>query len=414
MRSAAPSHGLGTTRGSLHTQMQQDAAHAPTANNPRVMNVLHVQGYADGGSSIHTLMLCAHLPSERYKSFLVIPRVDATVHQQLREKGVKVLFCSLKGRYDLVSAVRVFYYIIRYQPAIIHTHCRNADLIGGLVSRLFPGRRLLTTVHGMLLDGRGRPARSWVDRLYYWYLRTGPHAIVSISRAVQGNLVAVCGSPRARLFTILNASEEFALTPRPHPSEPADSPTVFLQLGALERSKGQDTAIEAAKILASDKLAFLLLIAGSGPEEEALRKQVATNQLEPYVEFLGHRADVGELLARSHALVHPARWEGFGRVITEAMSLARPVIATRTGGIPEVVVNGETGFLLEPEDPRALADRMKWVIEHPEESRELGRRARARYGSHFGVERFVSETADVYHWLLASASPPITKAPPRD
>jgi glycosyltransferase involved in cell wall biosynthesis len=107
---------------------------------------------------------------------------------------------------------------------------------------------------------------------------------------------------------------------------------------------------------------------------------------------------------RASVVLHPVRWEGFGLALLEAMLCARPVVASSVSAIPEIVVDGETGTLVAPDDPEALARAASALLGDPERARALGEAGRARAEAEFSVARMAERTAAVYDEALASAS----------
>jgi glycosyltransferase involved in cell wall biosynthesis len=129
----------------------------------------------------------------------------------------------------------------------------------------------------------------------------------------------------------------------------------------------------------------VLVVLGEGPERERLAGDG--------VYLPGRVGDVAAWYRRAELLVHPARWEGFGLALLEAMLAGLPVVATRVSSIPEIVADGETGVLVEPDDAAALARAIASVLDEP---RGLGAAGRARARAEFSVERMARRTLDVY------------------
>ncbi len=135
----------------------------------------------------------------------------------------------------------------------------------------------------------------------------------------------------------------------------------------------------------------MLVVLGEGPERERLAGEG--------VYLPGRVGDVAAWLARAELLVHPARWEGFGLALLEAMLAGKPVVATRVSSIPEIVVDGETGLLVPPDDPDALAGAILRVLRDPG---RLGEAGLERAKSEFSVERMSRRTLAVYERALSS------------
>jgi glycosyltransferase involved in cell wall biosynthesis len=185
-------------------------------------------------------------------------------------------------------------------------------------------------------------------------------------------------------------------------------------VGQIQEWKGQHVAIEAVERLRSRFPDVVCLVVGGvrrarGAElaadryVEGLRATVAARGLGDHVRFLGERPDVPDLVGALDVLLHTSiRPEPFGRVVLEGMALARPVIATRGGGIPDIVVEGETGTIVAPGDADALAEAVAALAADPDRAAEMGRRGRMRLESHFSVGRQVDTLRRIYAEAMAA------------
>lgn len=181
----------------------------------------------------------------------------------------------------------------------------------------------------------------------------------------------------------------------PPPSPPTLDPPRLLYVGRLSREKGVDVAIAALPAVLERAPGARLRIAGEGPSSRDLRDLVEEYGLAGRVEFLGAvaRDAVRDLMADSSIVVVPSRSEGFSLVALEAAQAGRPVVAARVGGIPEVVVDGETGLLVPPEEPAALAAAILELIGDPARAEILAANARRRADEAFRWSDYV----DAYH-----------------
>ncbi len=190
---------------------------------------------------------------------------------------------------------------------------------------------------------------------------------------------------------------------------PAGTRRVLLGVVAqLSTWKGQDTAIEALRLLREQQIDAHLLLIGSAKfvaratrfDNEAyvarLRGLIAAGGLEDRVSWLGERDDVPELMRALDVLLLPSREEPFGRALLEAMALEVPVLATNVGGPRELVREGTDGYLLPPGEPESWADGVRRVVESPEGGRELGRSGRLRIAQQFDVGAHVEAMLAVY------------------
>ena len=152
----------------------------------------------------------------------------------------------------------------------------------------------------------------------------------------------------------------------------------------------------------------VFLIAGRGEREAALREQARSLAIDGHVRFLGFRHDVPELLALCDVFVLPSLSEGLSIAILEAMAAARPVVTTRVGGNPELVVQGETGILVEPTDAPGLAGAVTRLLTDPAEARRLGENGLSRVRSRFTIGAMVREYETIYEEALKRPEVPRT------
>lgn len=207
---------------------------------------------------------------------------------------------------------------------------------------------------------------------------------------------------RPRISVIPNALEEPPILPAPLPFDPP----LLLGLGRLIEGKGFDTALDALAML-RDEFPFLRLrMAGDGPARAHLERQATASGLVGAVEFTGWvgPAAVPALLNTATIVVLPSRvFEGITLVALQAAQMARPVIATRSGGLPEVVLDGQTGLLIEPGDAHALARAIALLLRDPDLARRLGQDARRRVGAEFGWKLHVAAYEEIMARLARGA-----------
>jgi glycogen(starch) synthase len=179
-------------------------------------------------------------------------------------------------------------------------------------------------------------------------------------------------------------------------------PQRLLCLGRLVPAKGFDVAITAFAALVARFPNLRLTIAGDGPERAELERQAARLGLENGVEFLGwvDPARVPELLGTATVVVMPSRREGLPLAAVEAAWLARPIVASRVSGLPEVISHGETGLLVDYDDPHGVAEAIAFLLEHPDDAARMGRAARRRARSTLSFDRCVDEYDALYRALI--------------
>jgi glycogen(starch) synthase len=184
---------------------------------------------------------------------------------------------------------------------------------------------------------------------------------------------------------------------------PVEKPRL-LCLGRLETVKGFDLALTSFAAIVSRFPEARLVIAGDGSARSELERQSIELGITNNVEFIGwvNPDEIWKHLNACTVVLMPSRWEeAFGLVAVEAGLMARPVVATRVGGLPEVVVDGETGLLVEKEDAHALARATEFLLDHPNDAARMGLAGRLRTEDLFNLDRYVDEYDLLYQKLAA-------------
>jgi glycosyltransferase involved in cell wall biosynthesis len=222
--------------------------------------------------------------------------------------------------------------------------------------------------------------------------------VITVSRDNASHLEVIHRVDPSRIRVIYNGIPDPG--PAAAPRRDADAgagPVRILMVGALERRKGHETMLEALRLLGAR---YRLDVAGAGPEEGRIRSLASGSELVDRVGLLGRVRDVPSLMAASEIIAVPSLLEATPYVILEAMAAARPVVASRIYGIPEIVEDGVTGLLVEPGDPSALAGALRRLGEDPDLALRIGRAGRAAFEERFTLQRSVCGTEAVYEELL--------------
>ena len=144
------------------------------------------------------------------------------------------------------------------------------------------------------------------------------------------------------------------------------------------------------------------MVVGDGPLKERLIKQAEDLRINRHVYFIGFREDIPQILAIIDILVVPSLFEGLPLTILEAMHAGKPIIATRVGGIPEAIMDRETGILISPRDRHALTKGILELLKDPKKRKEMGEKGKQRAMQHFDVERMVKEYSNIYDECIVS------------
>jgi glycosyltransferase involved in cell wall biosynthesis len=172
-------------------------------------------------------------------------------------------------------------------------------------------------------------------------------------------------------------------------------------VGALRPQKGYDVLIEAALLLRRTHPRLRLLIAGEGPDRPRLEELIARLAASETVTLLGRRMDVPDVLAALDLAVSASNYEGSPLAVMEYMEAGLPIVATRVGGVPDLIDDGVHGLLVEPGDPAALARAVEELLADPARGAALGERARERRRREFDLDVMVASVEALYEELLA-------------
>lgn len=278
--------------------------------------------------------------------------------------------------------------VARTKADVVHTHLVHADVYGGLAATL-RGARLVSTKHN------DDPFRAGPFRHVERGLARLSDRIVTITDALRAFTIARVGIPAAKVETIHYGMDDL---PEPWGENPPDDVPeggrVLLAVSRLTRQKGIDVAVRALASLPDDTV--LVVLSSTQEERETLELLGRELGVARRLHLLGRVPDVAAWLRRASVLVHPARWEGFGLGVLEAMLAGLPVVASNVSSLPELVVDGETGFLVRPDDPSALALGIARALEDGE---RLGAAGRERARSEFSVAAMADRTAALYERL---------------
>lgn len=317
-----------------------------------------------------------------------------------RQIPVGVIPCRSAFSTGLVQAIRD--YIAREQVEVLHAVGYKANLHGLLGSSWGRRAKLVATVHGWLY----RPDPK--ERFYGWldiFAMKRMHAVVALSQFYQSLLLRK--GLRAQIVHLIPSGlPEDRLPPveGSHVIFEQPSPFSIGIAGRLSWEKNHALLLRAVRKVAGKGHDVRLLIAGDGPLKEALERQTRAHGLSDRVELTGY-IPVNDFFRRIHAFVLCSRIENLPYSVMEAMAWCRPVIATRVGGVPDLVDENETGFLVSRGDENALADRIERMIRNPLRACAMGVAGRHKLESQFLLARVIQKHLDLYRALLDSASP---------
>jgi glycosyltransferase involved in cell wall biosynthesis len=317
------------------------------------------------------------------------------------EEGGEVLPLAPAGEMDFGTAWKLSRVLRDLAPDVVHAHDPHAVAVASVALSIGTRTPRPALVASRRVDFhiRGNSFSRWKYRQV--------DGFIAASETIRTMLVED-GIPRDRTFTVhegIDVDRVGGIEPANVRAEfwmPTHAPIIG-NIGALVPHKGQRHLIDAIPLVMRELQDARLVIVGEGELRPALEHQIRDLHLEKHVILTGFRPDVLSLLKGFDVFVMSSVTEGLGTSLLDAMAAGRPIVATTAGGIPEVVVDGETGLLVPPRDPHKLADAIVALLRSPSDRDRMGRAGLTRVRERFSVERMVAGTVAVYEQLVQHA-----------
>src|SRR3989475_5351013 len=381
--------------------------------------VLHIITRMDrGGSARNTFLTALGHDRKRFRVSLVYGRsVPLTAEEaapmkidleRLSQAGVRVseeptLVREVRPILDAWAMLALWRLVRRERPAIVHTHTSKAGVVGRLAAWLARVPVVIHTPHGHIFYGYYGGFASAIIRLLERLLAKITDRIVTLTdRGAEEHVQYKIAGPGK--FVTIHSGIDLAyfrsvrVDPAVKRKELGLPPegVIVGTVGRLVPIKGLEWLLKAApRVLAEFPQACFVII-GDGPMIGELRQLTSKLGIGLQVVFLGAREDVPECLAALDLFVLPSLNEGMGRVLLEAMAVGCPVVATRVGGIPDIVADGTTGLLVPPRDERALAEAILTFLRDRSRRAADGEAARRRIDGRLAVEKMAASAARLY------------------
>jgi L-malate glycosyltransferase len=368
-------------------------------NGGHVVRVLHVvYGLHSGGMEHGVVKLVNGLDRARIQS-AICSTVPAGDIRRLLKADVPLYELHRRSGNDPRIVWQLHRVFRHTRPDVVHTHAWGTLLEGLIAARL---ARVPVVVHGE----HGTMQLRWLQRWLQYVGWSNADQVLSVSMRLTERMAREVRFPRTRIRTIHNGVDlaRFgACDPRAARDALQLPPEarVIVAIGRLVPVKDHMTLLRALSAARSGGADVCLVLAGDGPLREELVAQAKALRLDPHVRFLGHRADVEVVLAAGDLFVQSSVSEGLSNTILEAMASALPFLATNVGGADEMVVPGETGYLVDAGSADALAGAVLELLRVPGRCRAFGAAGRARVCAEFSLSGMLRQYEGLYCELAA-------------
>ena len=375
--------------------------------NPKKRKILYVITKSNwGGAQRYVYDLATHLTRKNLNFDVVVALGGrGPLAQRLHEAGVRIITLeNLERDVRLLKDARAFlnlYHIIDHEkPDIVHLNSSKAAGLGALASRLCGVPLIVFTSHGWPYhEDRGSIVRA-VLWFLSWCTVMLTHRTITVSE--HGNRRSPVTLSSREIVTIHNGIAPIVFLNRTSarrslvPESENNDELWIGSVGELHKNKGYLYSIRACALLAEKKIPFRYIIIGGGEDHSLLENLIRMHGLEKQIILAGQRQDAPELLKAFDLFLLPSIKEGLPYTILEAGLAGLPTVASSVGGVPEVIKDGETGFLTATKSPEAIARAVERFIENKDLRQTIGQQLRAHVENSFTVDKMAQETLKVY------------------
>lgn len=342
-----------------------------------------------GGMERHVLTLLTAMSAAGHTMCFAGPR-DSWLGEQCMAQGIETFDLAMHGMYDVGSAVRLARFAKRWNADLLHGHSQRGTHYA-VWAGSWSGRPAIATAHSTTAYSRFKRATR----------------IICVSDAVRDFLLGLNFAPE-KLLRIHSGVPDITTTAPSRSAARAmlglkESQLVLGMVARFVKDKGHEVAIDALPHIKHPDTVILLAGDDNNACANELRRHIASRGLTDQVRFLGQRADVDTIYAACDQMLAPSYREALSLSLIEAAAMSLPLIASRVGGIPEVVEDGLNGLLIPPGDSRALADAINSLQENPERRSQMAIAARERFLKLFSLEQMCKSVDAAYREVLEIA-----------
>jgi glycosyltransferase involved in cell wall biosynthesis len=377
-----------------------------------------------GGPALHVAYLTAGLADRGYDTVLVagtVARGEESMAFVAQQRGLRIetldeLHRDVAPFNDARAILQLARLIRRERPAILHTHTAKAGAVGRIAALLAGDARppvIVHTFHGHVLRGYFSAPTTVAFRLLERWLAKLTTTLIAVSPEVRDDLVRLGVAPASK-FRVVRLGVELKERVAADIGEREEtrrlvgvSADAFVVgwVGRMTAVKRTSDVLQAFRGLLDREIDAYLLLVGDGPDRDEVERSAHELGIARRCLFVGYQDDVAAFYSMIDVLLLPSANEGTPVSVIESLAAERPAVATRVGGVPDVIRDGVDGYLVDPGDTDQLAERLARLARDPVERSRMGVEGRARVLQRYTVPRLVDEIDILYRSLLAGTNP---------
>lgn len=365
------------------------------------IKVLEIIGDATlAGAPRHLLTLLENLDEKKFSFFVICPPGPLAGEIRTVKQNIDLEIVPMRSKFDFSAIKEIRSNIKHIKPNIIHVHGTRAGALGRLAA-IGLKAPVIYTEHLWTKDYH---LSSHLENIFQitgmWFLDMFTNLNIAVSQAVKDFLISSQISRPEKIKVIYNAVKPASKKAKIF----AGDEVILGTVGTLNQQKGIQHLIRAIPKIIQEFPKVKLIIVGEGVYKDHLKDLVKTLKLEKSITLIGFAKEVEDEMMKFDIYVQPSISESFGLAIIQAMSLGLPIVATSTGGIPEVVTTGKSGILVEAGKPEALSSAILTLLRDHPKAKEMGKLAAEEVKIKFNLDDLIGETESVYEEVAQTGS----------
>ena len=372
---------------------------------PKIKILYIITSSGIGGAEKILYYTATGLDYNKYDISVCSLKNKGEIARALEKQGIEVCCLHMGGRErflgwlsSIITLIRLFPYLIRIRPTIVHSFLFRANILARIAGYLTGVPIVISSVRVM---GGEKKYFHYVEMITSFMV----DHYVTVSESVKRYIIDKSKISAEKISVVYNGvnieSQDNSYEQNPKmPFRIGDKDRILMTVGRLHKQKGHCYLIQAVSKVRKEFPKVKLLVTGEGEEENNLKKLVKSLDLMNEVIFAGLSSAIERILPMAELFILPSLWEGLPNALLEAMAAGKPVVATKVGGIPEIVVHGETGMLIPPRDTDALAAAIIDLLQNRLKAKDMGEAGRIRAGKRFSIYKMIEKTENLYQELL--------------
>ena len=358
----------------------------------RILHTEWSEGF--GGQEMRILLEIQEHLKEGHQVFLLAPP-ESPLLRTAREKGIESIPLKIRHTLDFQALRQIKKIIQENQIEVIHTHSSVDSWVASLAGKWTRVPVVVRTRH-ISVPTRRRPLN---------YVYALPDAVITTGEQIRQTLITRYGLPAQAVYSIPTGVDTQRFYPRPPDPAlkqklglPAESLVISL-VAVLRAQKRHEVVIAAAAGILKYSPRVRFLFVGEGPRRALIEEAIRRHGLESHILMTGHRNDIPEILALTDIGIISSQAEGVPQFLLQAMAMAKPVVSTAVGGIPDIITDGLNGLLIPPEEPQALGKAVIKILEDPNYARGISQKALKTVLENYNSGLMADKVSRVYRFV---------------